>query len=77
MAFSFSLILGCMSGRKKEAIHYSPHTHKYPFTEVMGDYHVRLDVDHANEEMLLIFEDISERKVKLLGDFQELNYPLC
>jgi len=67
MAFSLSLIPGCTSGGKKEAIHYPPHTHKYPFTQTMGDYHVRLDVDHTNEKMLLIFEDISERPVKLVN----------
>ena len=56
------------SGEKREAedYHQLPHSHILPFTEVMGDYHVRLEVEHKWGRMLLIFEDITENPIKLV-----------
>jgi hypothetical protein len=61
-------LMGCASGEKNEPedYHQLPHSHMIPFTEVMGDYHVRLEVQHKWERMLLIFEDITEDPVKLV-----------
>ncbi len=57
-------VLGCASEAKRGAHEPLPHSHYYPFTQVMGDYHLRLVVDHADGEMALVFEDIAERPVK-------------
>jgi hypothetical protein len=68
MTVSLLLImhLSCASWKKENSNHYTPHEHKFPFTKVMGDYHLRLEVNHVNEEMMLIFEDIAERPVKIV-----------
>lgn len=59
---------GCALEEKQRTIQQpEAHLHKYHFTEVMGDYHVRLEVDHGKGKMFIIFEDISERPVKLLS----------
>lgn len=42
----------------------TPHEHLYPNTEVLGDYHLRLVVDHNQGKLFLIFEDISEYPVR-------------
>ena len=43
------------------------HPHAFPYTKVLGeDYHLRLVVDHAESEILLIFEDISEKAVRIM-----------
>lgn len=43
------------------------HRHSFPYTKVLGeDYHLRLVVDHAESEILLIFEDISEKAVRIM-----------
>jgi hypothetical protein len=58
---------GCAVEEKQRIIQKpEPHPHRYPFTEVTGNYHVRLEVDHAKGKMLLLFEDISEEPVRLL-----------
>ena len=59
--------LGCASEQKAPLTPIPPHTHAYPFTEVLGEkHHVRLLVDHTIGEMALIFEDISENPIKLI-----------
>jgi hypothetical protein len=42
------------------------HAHEYPFTEDMGNYHVRLEVNHTIGTMIILFEEFSEEPVKLL-----------
>lgn len=42
------------------------HVHEYPFTEDMGNYHVRLEVNHIKGIIRIIFEEYSEEPVKLL-----------
>lgn len=44
----------------------TPHEHKHPFTEVIGDYHLRLVVDHDEGKMALLFEDIKEEPARLV-----------
>lgn len=56
--------LGSASGSRQEVTQPVPHSHRYAFTEVLGDYHVRLIVNHVDGEMALVFEDIAERPVK-------------
>lgn len=67
---SLSLILitlGCATANKVKETHVPPHSHYYPFTEGLGEkYHVRLLVDHQTGEAALVFEDISEKPIKLL-----------
>ena len=41
------------------------HVHEYPFTEDMGNYHVRLEVNHTKGTMIILFEEFSEEPVKL------------
>ena len=44
------------------------HSHYYPYTKNLAEeYHVRLEVDHNGGRMALLFEDISENKVRLLS----------
>ncbi len=50
----------------QKTIQPEKHTHEYPFTEDMGNYHVRLEVDHTNGTMIILFEEFSEESVKLL-----------
>lgn len=69
--FLLSLTLGCAPQAKQQVTEPAPHPHDYPFTEVIGDYHLRLVVDHADGEMALVFEDISEKPIKLVG-FQRI-----
>lgn len=60
-------MLGCATDKKVKETHVPPHPHYYPFTEVLGEkYHVRLLVDHQTGEVALVFEDISEKPIKLL-----------
>jgi hypothetical protein len=43
------------------------HPHFFPYTKVLADdYHLRLVVDHGESEMQLIFEDISEKAVRIM-----------
>ena len=58
------IITGCAGKNMEKATPFSPHSHYYPFTEVLEDYHVRLVVDHTEGVMILVFEDISERPIK-------------
>ena len=45
----------------------SDHPHFFPYTKVLADeYHLRLDVDHPDGKMYLIFEDISEKAVRIM-----------
>ena len=67
MLLSFFLVffaVGCASQAEREVHEPLPHSHYYPFTEVIGDYHLRLIVDHADGDMALVFEDFAERPVK-------------
>jgi hypothetical protein len=66
------MYLSCASWKKENTNHHQPHEHEFPFTKVMGDYHLRLQVDHINKEMMLIFEDIVERPVKIV-DLRQIN----
>lgn len=59
-----SLALGCAPGEKRQVTEPPPHSHYFPFTEVIGDYHLRLIVDHADGNMALVFEDFAERPIK-------------
>lgn len=44
------------------------HPHFYPYTKVLADeYHLRLDVDQNDSKLALIFEDVSEKAVRLVG----------
>ncbi len=58
------LALGCAPRAKEEMVQPPPHSHYFPFTEVIGDYHLRLIVDHADGDMALVFEDFRERPTK-------------
>lgn len=58
------LVLGCAPRGKQQMVQPTPHSHYYPFTEVIGDYHLRLIVDHADGDMALVFEDFRERPTK-------------
>lgn len=60
------LALGCAPQTKREATKHASHPHYYPYTEVMGDYHLRLVVSHADGKMALVFEDIAEKPIKLV-----------
>ena len=61
------IAMGCAIGERQDITHQiETHPHKYPFTEVINDYHVRLEVDHMGGKMFLIFENISEKPTKLL-----------
>jgi len=62
--FLVSFTLGCASQAKWQVTEPAPHSHYYPFTEVIGEYHLRLIVDHADGDMALVFEDFAERPVK-------------
>jgi len=43
------------------------HPHFYPYTKVLAeDYHLRLLVDHAESEIMFIFEDITEKAVRIM-----------
>jgi hypothetical protein len=55
------LILGCAP---KRMVQPPPHSHYFPFTQVIGDYHLRLIVDHVDGDMALVFEDFAERPLK-------------
>jgi hypothetical protein len=59
----FFLALGCASGAK-QTVQPPPHSHYFPFTEVIGDYHLRLIVDHVDGDMALVFEDVHEQPIK-------------
>ncbi len=56
--------MGCASKSKQQLPEPLPHSHYYPFTEVIGEYHLRLIVDHREGNMALVFEDFAERPVK-------------
>lgn len=57
---------GCATKEKPQVTQPPPHGHYHPFTTVIGDYHVRLVVDHSEGELTLIYEDISEKPVKVV-----------
>ncbi len=59
--------VGCATTEKAQMTQPPPHSHYYPFTAVLGDYHVRLLVDHTEGELTLIYEDISETPVKVVS----------
>ena len=56
--------IGCASKTKQQITEPPPHSHYYPLTEVMGEYHLRLIVDHYDGNMALVFEDFNEKPVK-------------
>lgn len=56
--------MGCASQVKKPISEPPPHSHYYPFTEVIGEYHLRLIVDHHERNMALVFEDYAEQPAK-------------
>ncbi len=58
--------LSCATTEKTQLTQPPPHSHYYPFTQVIGDYHVRLVVNHTEGELTLIFEDSSEKPVKIV-----------
>ena len=58
--------LACRAPQPQYGVQPPPHPHELPFTQPLNGYHVRLEVDHLEEEMALIFEDISEKPVRLL-----------
>jgi hypothetical protein len=62
--FVVLLVLGCVPKAEKSLRQPAPHSHYYPFTQVIGDYHLRLIVDHADGDMALVFEDFAERPIK-------------
>jgi hypothetical protein len=68
MVLNFIFItIGCVNVERQDVTHQiETHPHKYPFTEVINDYHVRLEVDHIDGKMFLIFENISEKPIKFL-----------
>ena len=67
MAFYITSISSCTTDRRAPVESPPPHSHNYPFTEVLGKaHHVRLIVNHAQGEMALLFEDISEKPVKII-----------
>lgn len=44
------------------------HPHFFPYTKVLAEeYHLRLAVDHSDSKMMLIFEDISEKAVRVVS----------
>lgn len=54
----------CASEARRGVYEPIPHSHYFPFTEVIGHYHLRLIVDHADGDMALVFEDFAERPIK-------------
>lgn len=43
------------------------HPHMFPYTKVLAeDYHLRMIVDHQESEIMLVFEDISEKAVQIM-----------
>jgi hypothetical protein len=68
LVFSLAALLLCFSSGSLAAEEtISDHPHYYPYTKVLADeYHLRLDVDHNEKKMALIFEDISEKAVRLV-----------
>lgn len=58
------LALGCAQKATKSLHEPAPHSHYYPFTKIIGDYHLRLIVDHADGDMALVFEDFAERPIE-------------
>ena len=62
--FLLLLALGCAPETTRKVTQPPPHSHYYPFTEVIGDYHLRLIVDHGDGDMALVFEDFTERPVE-------------
>jgi hypothetical protein len=65
------IVAGCASG-VKQPTEPPPHAHLLPFTQVLGEYHLRLVVDHSDKEMTLVFEDMSEKPVRPVR-FQTIN----
>ena len=66
MSFFFVLlVIGCAP--QQQITEPQLHSHYYPFTEVIGVYHLRLIVDHADGDMALVFEDFTERPIKAAG----------
>ncbi len=62
--FVVLVFVGCASKAEKPLHQLVPHSHYYPFTQVIGDYHLRLIVDHADGDMALVFEDFAEQPIK-------------
>lgn len=59
------LLLSSVSFATEQTV--TDHPHFYPYTKVLADeYHLRLDVDHNDSTLALIFEDISENAVRLV-----------
>lgn len=43
------------------------HPHRYPYTKMLGDdYHLRLIVDRDKGRIQLVFEDVSEKAVRIM-----------
>ena len=68
LIFAFlTAVSGCAADKRAPVDSPPPHSHNHPFTEVLGKaHHVRLIVNHAQGEMALLFEDISEKPVKII-----------
>ena len=68
LAILLSLFLsGCAEKTTVDHSLIPEHSHYYPYTKNLADeYHVRLEVDRNGGQMALIFEDVSENKVRLL-----------
>jgi len=68
LVISLSVFLfGCAEKTTVDHSLIPEHPHYYPYTKNLAEeYHVRLEVDHNGEKMALLFEDISENKVRLL-----------
>jgi len=67
---SFIAVLGLLVSSNSFALEQTvtDHPHYYPYTKVLADeYHLRLVVDHNESKMALVFEDISERAVRLVS----------
>ena len=60
------VILSCTANSSKVHDDSNGHPHKYPLTKTVGDYHVRLIVNHEQGKMWLVFEDYKERTARVV-----------
>ena len=66
---SFIALLGLLAASNSFALEQTvtDGTHYYPYTKHLADeYHLRLDVDHNESKLTLVFADISEKAVRLV-----------
>ena len=75
MKYKFSLflssiaVLGLLASSNSFALEQTvpDNSHYYPNTKHLADeYHLRLDVDHNESKLTLVFADISEKAVRLV-----------